>query len=84
MELHGDVRVDHYHWLREKHEPEVVEYLTNENRYVSSVMAPTAELQHQLYREMVARIEETDQSVPVRRGEYLYYTRTEQGKQYTI
>ena len=84
MELHGDVRVDHYHWLREKHEPEVVEYLTNENRYVSSVMAPTEELQHQLYREMVARIEETDQSVPVRRGEYLYYTRTAQGKQYTI
>ncbi len=84
VELHGDVRVDHYHWLRDKQSPEVVAYLTNENRYVSAVMAPTEALQQQLYREMVARIEETDQTVPVRRGEYLYYTRTERGKQYTI
>ena len=45
-------------------------------------MKPTEPLQEQLYREMVGRIEETDETPPVRRGEYLYYSRTEQGKQY--
>lgn len=83
-DLHGDARVDPYHWLREKQAPEVIDYLTSENRYVSAVMESTEPLQHRLYREMVARIEETDQTVPVRRGQYLYYTRTERGKQYTI
>ncbi|MBY0505422.1 MAG: S9 family peptidase [Bryobacteraceae bacterium] len=83
-ELHGDVRCDPYHWLRHKHRPEVIDYLAQENRYMAAVMEPTEELQHKLYREMVSRIEETDQTVPVRRGEYLYYTRTERGKQYTI
>jgi oligopeptidase B len=33
---------------------------------------------------MLGRIKETDLSVPVRHGEYYYYTRTEEGKQYTI
>ena len=82
--LHGDVRVDPYQWLRDKQSPEVLDYLTEENGYTAAVMEPTEELQHQLYREMVSRIEETDQTVPVRRGDYLYYTRTERGKQYTI
>jgi len=83
-EIHGDVRVDPYHWLRDKHHPDVIHYLENENRYMTAVMESTEELQQKLYREMVARIEETDQTVPVRRGNYLYYTRTERGKQYTI
>src|SRR5437879_4835284 len=33
---------------------------------------------------MLGRIQETDTSAPVRRGAYLYYTRTEKGKQYDI
>ena len=82
--LHGDARVDPYHWLRDKHSREVLDYLAQENRYMASVMEPTEDLQRTIYREMVSRIEETDQTVPVRRGEYLYYTRTERGKQYTI
>lgn len=82
--LHGDARVDPYHWLRDKHSPKVLDYLAQENHYAAAVMEPTEELQKQLYREMVSRIDETDQTVPVRRGDYLYYTRTERGKQYTI
>jgi oligopeptidase B len=42
------------------------------------------ELQATLYREILARIKEDDSTVPYRRDGYLYYTRTEKGKQYPI
>ena len=37
-----------------------------------------------LYNEMLSHIQQTDLSVPVRRGDYYYYSRTEEGKQYPI
>jgi oligopeptidase B len=45
-------------------------------------MAPTKGLQETLYTEMLGRIKQTDLSVPTRIGEYFYYSRTEEGKQY--
>jgi oligopeptidase B len=47
-------------------------------------MTPTVAFQEFLYREMLARIKEDDQSVPYRKGEHVYYSRTETGKQYPI
>jgi oligopeptidase B len=82
--VHGDPREDDYFWLREKHNPAVVEYLEAENAYADAVMAPTQPLQDALYREMLARIKETDLSVPYREGGHFYYSRTEEGKQYPI
>ncbi len=83
-DIHGDARTDDYYWLREKSDPEVIRYLEAENAYTEAVMRPTADLQERLYREMVGRIKETDLSVPYREGAYLYYARTEEGKQYPI
>ncbi len=80
--LHGDIRIDNYHWLREKSNPEVIKYLEAENAYTEAVMSPTLALQESLYNEIVRRIKETDMDVPFRDGNYFYYTRTEQGKQY--
>jgi oligopeptidase B len=82
--VHGDTRPDDYFWLREKSSPEVAAYLEAENAYTDAVMAPTEPLQDALYREMLARIKETDLSVPYREGGYFYYSRTEEGKQYPI
>src|SRR5438128_608304 len=82
--VHGDRRVDDYFWLRDKSNPEVAAYLEAENTYVDAVMRPTGPFQAALYREMLARIRETDLSVPYREGGYFYYTRTEEGKQYPI
>jgi oligopeptidase B len=82
--VHGDTRVDNYFWLREKQNPRVMDYLKAEDAYADAVMKPTAGLQDTLFREMVGHIKETDQSAPYRRGEYFYYARTEQGKQYPI
>ncbi|MEO5799082.1 MAG: S9 family peptidase [Gemmatimonadales bacterium] len=81
---HGEHLPDDYAWLRDREDPAVLALLEAENSYATAVLAPTEPLQEQLYREMLGRIKETDLSVPVRRGEYWYYSRTEEGKQYQI
>ena len=82
--VHGDKRIDDYFWLREKENPAVRSYLEAENAYTDAVMAPTKTLQEKLYAEMLGRIKETDSAPPVFRRGFWYYTRTEQGKQYSI
>ena len=84
LETHGDVRVDEYYWLREREDPEVIAYLEAENEYLGGVMAHTEELQETLFEEIRGRIVEDDSSVPYRDGDYWYYTRYEEGKQYPI
>jgi len=82
--LHGDTRIDNYFWLRDRSDPDVVAYLEAENRYAEEMMASSKPLQETLYQEILGRIQETDVSVPVKRDEYFYYTRTEEGKAYSI
>lgn len=81
---HGDRRVDPYFWLRERDNPEMLDYLKAENEYTEQKMAHTEALQKQLFAEMKGRIKETDESVPVEKEGYFYYRRTEEGKQYAI
>lgn len=82
--LHNDERVDNYYWLREKENSEVIAYLEAENSYTQTMMQHTEVLQEKLYKEMLDRIQETDLSVPYRKDEYYYYSRTEAGKAYPI
>lgn len=82
--LHGDIRVDNYYWLRDRKNPEVIEYLKAENEYTKAMMKHTEKFQEQLYREMLGRIKEEDMDVPVKIDDYYYYKRTEKGKQYEI
>ncbi len=82
--VHGDVRQDDYFWLREKDSPDVTAYLESENAYADAVVKATEAFQDTLYREILARIKEDDTSVPYPYGGWLYYSRTETGKQYAI
>lgn len=84
LELHGDQRIDDYFWLRESENPQAIAYLEAENAYTQKMMQHTEALQTKLYDEMLARIQETDLSVPVRKDDYYYYSRTEEGKAYSI
>ena len=84
LEAHGDVRTDDWFWLRDKDDPAVIAHLEAENAYTAAVTAGTTVLQEALFAEMVARIEETDLSVPVRKGPWLYYGRTQEGSNYGI
>jgi oligopeptidase B len=84
LEAHGDVRIDDWYWLADREDPAVIEHLVAENTYTEAVTAATTGLRDQLFKEMVARIEETDLSVPARKGPWLYYSRTVKGSNYGI
>jgi oligopeptidase B len=82
--LHGVTLHDDFRWMRDKSSPELFAYLEAENAYTAAVMAPTAELQTRLYDEMLSHIQETDESVPYRLGDWFYSTRTVEGSQYPV
>jgi oligopeptidase B len=84
LTLHGETRVDDYYWLRERDNPEVKAYLEAENVYTEEVLRPAAELHEKIYQEILSRIQQTDFDVPVKRGDYFYYSRTIEGKQYPV
>jgi oligopeptidase B len=81
---HGATVVDDYFWLREKSNPKVVEYLEAENAYTAAMTKGLQPFQDALYKELLGRVKQTDLSVPTPRHGYLYYSRTEEGKQYPI
>src|SRR5262245_30204305 len=82
--LHGETISDDYYWLRDKGTPAVEQHLRAELAYAEAFMKPTEALRQKLYDEMLGRIQQTDVSVPYLERGYLYYTRTEEGKQYPI
>ena len=82
--IHGETIVDEYFWLREKTNPSVQAYLKAEDDYAQAAMKHTVGLQEKLYKEMLSHIKQTDTNVPYRSGNYFYYSRTEEGKQYPI
>jgi oligopeptidase B len=82
--LHGITLTDDYAWLRDKENPDVTAYLKAENEYAESLTADLAPLREQLYNEMLSHIKQTDESAPYREGDWWYYVRTEEGKQYSI
>jgi oligopeptidase B len=81
---HGATVNDDYFWLREKSNPEVVKYLESENAYTAAMTKDLQPFSDALYAEMLARIKQTDVSVPTPDHGYLYYSRTVEGKQYGI
>lgn len=84
--LHGQNIVDDYAWMRNlpTQDPDLIPHLEAENAHALSYMADTVDLQDKLYHEMRSRIKEADESVAAQRGRWFYYTRTEEGKQYSI
>jgi len=95
MTIHNDTRVDPYYWMRLADEQKIAEnpdaqtkqvvaYLEAENDYTNAVMAHTRELQDKLYDEIVGRIKQDDESVPVKENGYYYYSRYEEGGEYPI
>jgi oligopeptidase B len=82
--LHGVTRIDEFAWLREKDNPEVIAHLEAENAYCAAMLSPTEGLQETLFQEIKARIQETDMSLPTRKGPWSYLTKTIEGIQYSI
>jgi oligopeptidase B len=81
---HGDTVADDYAWLAGKDNPETIAYLAAENAYLAAMTAVQATLQETIFGEIKARTQETDLTVPVRKGGWWYYTRTAEGRQYPV
>ncbi len=84
QEMHGTVVIDNFRWMQDKTNPEVIAHLELENAYADSVMINTVAFQETLFNEMKSRLKEEDETVPVQRGEYFYYSKLEPGKQYRL
>ena len=82
---HGE-RVDYYYWLRddERKDPEVLAYLEAENDYYDAYRADYQAVTDEIEQEILGRVKQDDSSVPYRRGDYMYQTVYETGKEYPI
>ncbi|WP_413668572.1 S9 family peptidase [Mucilaginibacter sp. Mucisp86] len=85
--IHNDTVADNYYWMIDyfKKGPDstkAVDYLKAENAYQDTMMSGTKNFQKVLFDEMKARIKEKDESVPVFKNGYYYYSRTDEGKEY--
>ena len=84
LEKFDQVRIDNYYWLNERDNPEVLDYLNQENEYYQKSTEHTKVFQEKLFEEMKGRIKEDDSSVPYFYNGYWYITRYETGKDYPI
>jgi len=84
LKKHKETRVDNYFWLNDRENPEVIDYLNQENSYYENMTSHTKTLQGDLYEEMKGRIKEDDSSVPYFYNGYFYITRFETGQDYPI
>jgi oligopeptidase B len=82
--FHGDTVTDDYAWLAAKDDPDTIDYLRAENAYAEAATAGLDSLTDQIFEEIKARTQESDLSVPVRKGDWWYYSRTVEGKQYAV
>ena len=71
LEIHGDVRVDNYYWLKDRENEEVIDYLERENDYYNKMTTHTKDFQVDLFEEMKSRIKEDDESVPYKYNGYI-------------
>lgn len=84
LTAHGDDRIDEWYWLREKESAEVIAHLEAENAFTEQMTGHTSALQETLFEEIRSHVVETDLSVSTRRGDWWYYSRTVEGKPYSV
>lgn len=84
LEKHGIQRVDNYFWLKERSNPQVLDYLKKENEYTENSLNDSNELKEKIYLELKSRVVENESSAPYTKGHYQYSSRYEEGKQYLI
>ncbi|WLP88172.1 S9 family peptidase [Corynebacterium stationis] len=81
-EFHGRSFVDEYEWMRNKESQDTLDHLNAENTYTEAKTAHLKQLTENVFEEIKSRVKQTDMSVPSRAGDYWYYGRSEEGKEY--
>jgi len=84
LKAFGETRQDPYFYMRYREEPGVIDYIKAENAYTAEVMKPMDPIADKVYKEILGRIKQTDMSLPSRFEGFYYYSRTEEGKQYSV
>ncbi len=86
LTIHDETRIDNYFWLRDdtRSDSEVLALLKAENRYTEAVMSRTEALQIQLFNELAGRLQSEDDTVPIRRGGYLYHREYRAGGEHPV
>ncbi|MBT0812595.1 S9 family peptidase [Litoribacter ruber] len=84
LSMHQHTRVDNYYWMNDRSNPEVINYLNEENSYLDAQLADTLGLQEKLFLEMKGRVKEDDESVPYFKDGYYYYTKYIKGGEYPV
>ncbi len=84
---HGVTLTDDYHWLKDQSYPtiddvEILDYLKAENAYFEAQMGPHAQLVETIFQEMKGRVKEDDSTVPQKDGDYIYWSKFDEGAQY--
>src|ERR1700721_1108971 len=82
--MHDASVTDEYAWLLKKDDPATLAYLEAENAHTEQAVAGLAALREDIFEEIKGRTQETDLTVPARKGDWWYYTRTVEGQQYRI
>ena len=79
-------RQDDYYWLRDdkRQSKEVLDYLNQENAYRDAWIAPTSALRKKLRDELIGRLKQDDDTVPVLEHGYWYYQRFETGGEFPL
>lgn len=82
LTLHGHTRIDPYYWLRERENPEVIQYLEAENAYLKQELKPWDALREKIFQEIIDRIKQDDQSVPYISNGFWYREVYQSGQEY--
>ncbi|MFZ4721077.1 MAG: oligopeptidase B, partial [Ilumatobacteraceae bacterium] len=75
---------DPWAWLINRDDPDTIAYLDAENRWSDAWFAAHSDTVEQVFEEIRSRVQETDLSAPVRKDDWWYVTRTEEGSSYGI
>ena len=82
---HGD-RLDPYYWLRDdnRKDRDVLAYLKAHNRFTAQWFKDQGGRERRLYREIIARLQQDDSSVPYWKNGHWYYARYQSGQEYPV
>ena len=75
LEAHNDKRIDNYYWMRDdsRDDPEVIEYLENENKLADLWFDSNYDYQSEIVDELINQVPDKETTFPVSNNSYTYY-----------
>ena len=75
-------RIDNYYWMNQRDSAEVLEYISQENKYCESYFKPLSSLVDELMKEFEQRIDPNEEGAPFIFNKRIYQTKSEEGLEY--